>query len=64
MATVYWIAVAIVLLVIASLVSGVISMGHGGEYDRKHATHLMFLRVGLQALAVVLVMQLAYMSYV
>lgn len=64
MTTVYWIAIAVLLLVITSLVSGVISMAHGGEYDRKHATQFMFLRVGLQALAVVLVMQLAYMSYV
>lgn len=64
MTTVYWIIFAVLFLVIASLVSGVISMGHGGEYDRKHATQFMFCRVGLQALVVMLVMQLAYMNYV
>ncbi len=64
MTTVYWITTAALLLVIASLVSGAISMGHGGEFDRKHATEFMFLRVGLQALAIALVMLLAYMNYV
>lgn len=64
MSTVLLLTVAVVLLVVASLVSGVISMARGGEYDRQHATQFMFFRVGFQALAVVLVMHLAYMNYV
>lgn len=56
--------IVVLLLVIASLVSGVISMSHGGEYDHKHSHHFMFARIGLQALAVILLMQLAYMNYV
>lgn len=57
-------AFSALLLIIASLVAGVISMAHGGEYDRKHSTHFMFARIGFQVLAVVLLMQLAYLSYV
>jgi len=64
MTTISGLALTAFLLVIASLVSGVISMAHGGEYDRKHATHFMFARIGFQALAVLLLMQLAYMHYV
>ena len=62
--TTLWLTMAVLLLVIASLVTGVISMAHGGEFDRKHATHFMFFRIGFQALAVLLLMQLAYMNYV
>lgn len=51
-----------VVLTVASLLSGVISMGRGGDFDHKHATHLMFFRVGFQALAVLLLLQLAYMN--
>ena len=62
--TTLWLTIAVLLLVIASLVTGVISMAHGGEFDRKHATQFMFFRIGFQALAVLLLMQLAYMNYV
>lgn len=64
MSIVYGLMLVVLLLVVASLISGVISMAHGGEYDHKHATQFMFFRVGFQALVVVLLMQLAYMSYV
>ena len=62
--TVFWLTISVLLLVIASLVTGVISMSKGGEYDRKHSEHFMYFRIGFQALAVVLLMQLAYMNYV
>ena len=62
--TVFWLTIAILLLVIASLVSGVISMANGGEFDRKHSEHFMYFRIGFQALAVILLLQLAYMNYV
>jgi hypothetical protein len=32
------------------LLSGVVSMAHGGEFDRRHSHQLMFARVGLQAI--------------
>ena len=59
----FWLTMGILLLVIASLATGVISMARGGESDRKHSTHYMFFRIGFQALAVLLLMQLAYMNY-
>jgi hypothetical protein len=45
------------------LVGGVVSMVHGGESDDKHATHYMIARVGFQALAVVLLILLAFVLY-
>jgi hypothetical protein len=39
----------------AALVWGVGSMAHGGSYDDKHSEEIMFTRVGLQALAFVLI---------
>ena len=54
---------AAVFLVMASLVAGVVSMVHGGDFDDKHAEHFMFSRIGFQVLAVVLMVLLAYMLY-
>lgn len=48
----------IVLALIATLAAlawGVGSMAHGGTYDDKHSEGIMFTRVGLQALAFVLI---------
>lgn len=46
MALVFWATMAVLVLVVASLVSGVISMAHGSAYNRQHATQFMFLRDG------------------
>jgi hypothetical protein len=49
----------IILALIATIVAlawGVGSMAHGGSYDDKHSEEIMFTRVGLQALAFVLIM--------
>jgi len=46
------IALAAVVLV---LVVGVIGMARGGEFNEKYGNKMMRLRVGLQALAVILV---------
>ena len=62
--TIFWLTITVLFLIIASLVTGVISMAKGGEYDEKHSEHFMYFRIGFQALAVVLLMQLAYMNYV
>ena len=40
---------------LAALAWGVISMAHGGNYDNEHSEEIMFTRVGLQALAFVLI---------
>ena len=59
-----WLMIAVLTLVIASLVAGVISMANGGEFDEQHSEHFMFSRVGFQALAVLvlLIIHLAYMN--
>lgn len=44
------------LATIGALVTGVISMVQGGEYDREHSTQLMFTRVGFQGVALVLLL--------
>ncbi len=45
------VALAAVLLVLAT---GLVAMFRGGEFNRKYGNKLMRLRVGLQALAVLL----------
>ena len=42
------------IAVAATLVLGLRSMGRGGEYDETHAEKFMWERVGLQVLAVAL----------
>jgi hypothetical protein len=39
---------------IAALASGIVSMAHGGEFDRRHSYQFMFTRVGLQGLTLAL----------
>jgi len=49
----------IVLALIATIVAlgtGIGSMIRGGEFDRRHSTEFMFLRVGAQGAAVVLLL--------
>ena len=42
------------LLTIAVLGTGIWSMVHGGEFDEKHSTELMFARVGMQGVTLLL----------
>ena len=46
------------LATVGSLFGGLVSMGIGGAVDERNSERLMFARVGLQALAVVLVLML------
>lgn len=57
------------LLVILALVAvvitlfwGVGSMAHGGTYDRKHCEQIMSARVGIQGVAVALIVLAIYFS--
>ena len=50
------------LLTIVVLGTGIWSMAHGGEFDRKHSTQLMFARVGMQAITLVLLFYAVYLS--
>ena len=55
------IVVALVLTIV-TLFTGVFSMGHGGEFDRKHSTQLMLARVGTQGLTLLLLLLALYLS--
>ncbi len=50
------------LLTIAVLGTGIWSMAHGGEFDRKHSTQLMFARVGMQGVTVLLIFLAVYLT--
>jgi len=52
MSTLTVLIVMAMLSTVAALGWGVVSMTHGGDYDKKHSTQLMSLRVGLQLLAI------------
>ena len=41
---------------IAVMVTGIISMGRGGTFDRDHANQFMWGRVGLQGIAILLLL--------
>lgn len=57
------IIISIALVVTAgALVGGVISMSRGGEYDSKHSTQLMFLRVGAQGVVILLLLLALYIA--
>lgn len=48
-------AVGVVMaLVVAVLITGIVSMFKGGDFNKKYSNKLMRLRVALQALALVL----------
>lgn len=52
-------SVLIVLALIATisvLFVGIFSMGHGGEFDQKHSSQLMFARVGTQGITILLLL--------
>ncbi len=52
------ITMLVVLALIAAvgtLVWGVGSMAHGGSYDREHSEKIMFTRIGIQAVAFILI---------
>jgi hypothetical protein len=48
---------------IGALFWGVGSMAHGGSYDREHSEQIMFTRVGIQALAFVLIVVALIFSF-
>jgi Hypoxia induced protein conserved region len=44
------------LATVAALVSGIVSMAHGGGFDRRHSHQIMFARVGLQGATLVILL--------
>ncbi len=53
-----WIVVALLIAVVVVLLSGVVLMFRGGPVNSKYGNLLMRWRVGLQALAVLLLLAL------
>ncbi len=56
----------IVLALIATVASlgwGIGSMAHGGSYDAEHSNQLMRARIGFQAVAVVLLLIVLFLSF-
>ncbi len=56
----FLIAVAAVGVVLVILMIGLGSFARGGDFDRRNANRLMRWRVGAQAVAVILILILAY----
>ncbi len=50
------------LMTVGLMGTGIWSMAHGGEFDRKHSTQLMFARVGMQAVTVLLLLFSIYLA--
>jgi hypothetical protein len=56
---------AVVLALIATIVTlawGLGSMAKGGSYDEKHSEQLMFVRIGIQTFAFVMLMLAVYLT--
>ena len=57
------IVIILALLITISLMgTGIWSMAHGGEFDRKHSTQLMAGRVIMQAVTILLLLYAVYLA--
>jgi hypothetical protein len=54
---------AALILTIGVMGTGIWSMGHGGEFDRKHSTQLMIARVGMQGVTLLLLLAAFFLAY-
>ena len=50
------------IMTVGLIGTGVWSMAHGGEFDRKHSTQIMFARVGMQGVTFLLLLLAVYLS--
>ena len=50
------------LITIGVLATGLWSMAHGGEFDRKHSDQFMLARVGAQGVTLLLLVLAAYLA--
>lgn len=57
----FLIAAAIVLTTLA-LIVGIVGFARGGEFNRKHGNKMMQYRIIFQAVAIVLICSLIYLS--
>jgi len=51
-----------VLATIGTLISGIISMSRGGQFDTAHSHQLMFARVGLQGVTIICLLVALYIA--
>lgn len=57
------VVIVLALLMTVGLIgTGIWSMAHGGEFDRKHSTQIMFARVGMQGITLVLLLLAIYLA--
>jgi hypothetical protein len=54
--------VGALLMTVGLIGTGIWSMAHGGEFDQKHSTQLMFARVGMQGITVALLLLAIYLA--
>jgi len=54
--------VGALLMTVGLMGTGIWSMAHGGEFDQKHSTQLMFARVAMQAITVALLLLAVYIA--
>jgi hypothetical protein len=50
------------IMTVGLIGTGIWSMAHGGEFDRKHSTQIMFARVGMQGVTFLLLLFAVYLS--
>jgi hypothetical protein len=50
------------IMTVGVIGTGIWSMAHGGEFDRKHSTQIMFARVGMQGVTFLLLLLAVYLS--
>jgi len=57
----FWLVAVAVLLVLGILMLGIGSFGKGGEFYRKNANKIMRWRIGVQFVAVILIVLFVYL---
>jgi hypothetical protein len=51
------------LTTIGLIGTGIWSMAHGGDFDRRHSTQLMIARVGMQGVTLLLLIVAFYLAH-
>ena len=54
--------VAALLMTVGLIGTGIWSMAHGGEFDKKHSTQLMIARVGMQGITLLLLLLAIFLA--
>lgn len=57
-----WVIIGALVTTIGLIGTGIWSMAHGGPFDEKHSTQLMFARVAMQGITVLLLLFAVYLA--